>query len=90
MEIEERIENFIKELEETQPKGFQMGYDYIEEMEMYDIWHNSLKLDFEEDDRSATRDLFNKYFKITENIAMGYDFDKFILSKKDTKFMEEM
>jgi hypothetical protein len=84
-----RIDSFIKEIKEMYPKAL-IGYEFIEDEQYYDIWHNDFSIDINEDTSEKIGNLINEYFFDLGiyNISFGYDNKK--SSKKEMEQLKKL
>lgn len=88
----EFISKFISEVKSKYP-DLVIGYDYNEEDEIFDIWHNSKTLQFEDKEFLKTVGVLIKdilYNNGIFNISFSYDYSKENIKEKSYVIQENM
>lgn len=78
MSLNSQVDNLLFKIRTKYP-SLLLGYEYVEEENYYDIWHNDKKLEMESIEFSSfVGELLDEYFfsKCIYNIAFGYDYSK--------------
>ncbi len=73
MNINVRIEQFVKEIKESYPK-LAVRCTYFNKFGHYEIWHNSEKLEYRDPEfKGFAAILFEKYFDDVYNVVFNYE-----------------
>lgn len=86
--IKKLIEKFIIDVKVKYPELY-VGYDYLVDLDCYQIWHNDKYLEFQDKNfRKYTSKILSKYFieKDIYNVFMTYDYEK-SLTVDTTKYI---
>lgn len=73
---EKRINEFINDVKSMFGPELIVGYEFCDEMEIYNIWHNEMELDLDDDSLAIVDRLINKHFDGFYDFCFAYDFDK--------------